>query len=350
MDARIAASGAYLFAPEPALRVRWDNNPDTPLPPETPAGQNPPDGAILNYYLNSAATGEITLAIYDERGNVVRRFSSNPPPEDLPLPNVPSYWFAPPEALPKNAGVNRFTWDLRYAPPLALPYSYYGQLLEYTEYTLADDAVPGATPRRQPRGPLVVPGNYTVELTVAGQTYRQPLSIKLDPRVKASASDLLEQLELEKAYHRRNGSQLQRLSPGGRFADCALGTAERSRRADSIKGCCRCRESAFDKKIEEIENGMRAAPGLGPVNRDLTRYAFAIGSADIRPSETAHAAVEESCKALDESLARWRTLNDQDLASLNSMLEQHKIAALPVVTGIGSSGMQIAIRHEMRQL
>ncbi len=100
------------------------------------------------------------------------------------------------DALTKAAGVNRFVWDLRYPPPLTLPYGYYGDLLEYTEYTLADHAVPGLTPRQQPRGPLVVPGKYTVELRYAGQTLRQPLTIELDPRVQASQSDLTEQRDL----------------------------------------------------------------------------------------------------------------------------------------------------------
>ena len=79
---------------------------------------------------------------------------------------------------------------------MTLPYGYDGKLLEYTEYTLADHAVPGLTPRQQPRGPLVVPGKYTVELRYAGQTLRQPLTIELDPRVTASQSDLTEQRDL----------------------------------------------------------------------------------------------------------------------------------------------------------
>ena len=98
--------------------------------------------------------------------------------------------------MPKAAGVNRFAWDLRYPPPLSLPYGYYGDLLDYTEYTSADHAIAGQTPRVQPQGPLVVPGNYTLELRAGGQTLRQPLTIELDPRVHASQSDLVEQLDL----------------------------------------------------------------------------------------------------------------------------------------------------------
>ncbi len=85
-------------------------------------------------------------------------------------------------------------WNLRYDAPRALPASYYGPILQYTQYTLADHAIPHETPRQQPQGPLVVPGNYTVELTAEGQTYRQSLTVKLDPRVPVSKEDLEAQL------------------------------------------------------------------------------------------------------------------------------------------------------------
>ena len=123
------------------------------------------------------------------------------PAEYLPA-NAPSYWFAREDTLPKAAGVNRFVWNLRYPPPPSLPYGYGGKLLEYTEYTLADHAIPGLTPRVQPRGPLVVPGKYTAELKVGGQTLRQPLTVELDPRVHASPADLSDQLDLAQRISR----------------------------------------------------------------------------------------------------------------------------------------------------
>ncbi|MGO9516789.1 MAG: hypothetical protein ACLPND_07080 [Candidatus Korobacteraceae bacterium] len=192
----ITAADVYLFAPANGMRVRWDNYQDTPYPIETPAGQNPPDGAIIDYFLKKTPANELTLVIYDERGTAIAESSSQAKPADFLPANVPNYWFAPPAVLTKAAGVNRFVWDLRYPPPMTLPYGYDGKLLEYTEYTLADHAVPGLAPRQQPRGPLVVPGKYTVELRSAGRTLRQPLTIKLDPRVTASQSDLAEQRDL----------------------------------------------------------------------------------------------------------------------------------------------------------
>ncbi|HME07665.1 MAG TPA: hypothetical protein VKG25_11460, partial [Bryobacteraceae bacterium] len=202
MTPQLLSSDVYLVPPAPAIRMRWDNYQDTPYPPETPAGQNPPDGAIVDYYLKTAPAGEITLTIYGQRGQQVRQYSSHPQAPDLPLPNVPRYWFAPLEALPKAAGLNRFVWDLRYPAPVSLPYGYSGNLIEYTEYTLADHAVPGKTPRQQPQGPLVLPGTYSLELSVAGQVFRQSLIVKLDPRLNVSSADLQRQLDLEQQIGR----------------------------------------------------------------------------------------------------------------------------------------------------
>jgi len=108
---------AFLFEPALAYRVRWNTNSDTPLPPDVPAGQNPPDGAILNYYLGPGTSGDVTLEILDSSGKLVRRYSSADP---LPAPDpelaIPSYWVRPPQKLSNQAGFHRFVWDLHYAP------------------------------------------------------------------------------------------------------------------------------------------------------------------------------------------------------------------------------------------
>ncbi|MGA2595694.1 MAG: hypothetical protein ABSH09_01650 [Bryobacteraceae bacterium] len=315
MTSQALRSDVYLIPPAPAMRVRWDQYQDTPLPPETPAGDNPPDGAIIDYLLKSAPAGEITLTIYDERGKQVRQFSSQPKAPDLPLPNVPNYWFAPLDALPKAAGLNRFVWDLRYPPPVSLPYGFFGGIAEYTEYTLADHAIPEKTPREQPQGPLVVPGTYTLQLSVAGQTYRQKLIVNLDPRLKVSSADLQSQLDLEQQIARGMSASYHA------YKDVA---AVRKALADH-------KNEALEKKIDAVDNGTHTAPGFGPINRDLTRLAGSVQSADVRPAETAVAAVAEKCQALDDALAKWRALNEQDLPA----------AHLPVVTVETKQGCNI---------
>ena len=323
-------SNAYLVAPESTVRVRWMNYQDTPFPPETPAGENPPDGAILDYYLKNAATSDLTLTIYDEQNNQIAQFSSAPKPVDLAPPNVPEYWFAAPAALPKDAGLNRFAWDLRYPAPATLPYGYYGELLNYTEYTLADHAVPGLTPRVQPRGPLVAPGKYKVELKYAGETYTEPLTVTADPRIHATQADLVAQRDVALGITRGMKSSYDAFLQAKAVREALAGAQKALTGADADK--VKPAADALTKKLDAIDKGTRTAPGFGPVNRELARLIFSVESADIRPTDAVHAAVQQNCDSLDKDLAQWQQLNQQDVPAFNSLLAGTKAAALPVAT------------------
>ena len=178
----------HLFTPEPAYRVRRDTNTDTPLPADEPAGENPPDGAILDYLLPKSASGLVTLEILNAQGKLVRRYSSTDKPEqtqeELEKQLIPLYWLRPQRILPAESGMHRWVWDLRYPPPHSTDY----------EYPIA--AVPSDTPR-YPLGPLVLPGKYSARLTVGGHTETAEFTVKMDPRVQASPADLQKQFELE---------------------------------------------------------------------------------------------------------------------------------------------------------
>jgi photosystem II stability/assembly factor-like uncharacterized protein len=184
LDAKTASSAPFLYAPQVAMRVRRSRNTDTPMPPEEPMGQNPPDGAILDYVLAAQPAAPVTLEILDENGALVRRFASDDSPEPLVEPLVVApYWVRPARILPATPGMHRFVWDLRLPPPRARQY----------EYPIS--AIPGDTPR-EPLGPFVLPGTYTVKLTVDGKALTRALTVKLDPRVRMSAADLAAQLAL----------------------------------------------------------------------------------------------------------------------------------------------------------
>jgi photosystem II stability/assembly factor-like uncharacterized protein len=185
LRAEVAEARAYLFAPGIAVRVRRNMNTDTPLPPEEPAGQNPPDGAILYFRLLNAAAGPVTLEILDSTRKLVRRFSSADKAEPVNAQelNIPTYWIRPPQPLPAAAGMHRFVWDLHYPPPPAQRASY------------PISAIYRDTPR-EPLGPAVMPGEYTVRLTVDGQTLEQSLTVKMDPRVKTTPAGLQQQFDL----------------------------------------------------------------------------------------------------------------------------------------------------------
>ncbi len=135
---------------------------DTPFPPEEPAGQNPPDGAIINYYLKTASRTPIVLEIFDAFGKLVRRFASDDKPlaVDLSVINPPSYWIRPFQPLKNEPGMQRFTWDLLYPNPPS------------DRYDLPISAVVHDTPF-VPQGPAVLPGNYTIKLDSTGKQNRR---------------------------------------------------------------------------------------------------------------------------------------------------------------------------------
>jgi photosystem II stability/assembly factor-like uncharacterized protein len=330
LNAEVTAADAYLFSPTTAMRVRWDNYQDTPYPIETPAGQNPPDGAMIDYFLKTPAGSELTLTIHDEKGAEVARFSSDAKPAQYSPANVPSYWFGATPALTTVKGVNRFVWDLRYPAPASLPYSYYGELLEYTEYTLADHAVPGLTPRQQPRGPLVAPGKYTAELRYGGRTLHQPFVVELDPRVHASQDDLVQQrdLALEISRGMRSSNDSYQL-----VAALHKALAERQKSLSAADKTIKEAAEQLAKKVAALEKGSQAAPGFGPVNRDLGRLLFSVENADMRPVETVRAAVQQSCDALDKDLLQWKQLNEQDIPRFNEALAKSKLPELAAVAG-----------------
>jgi photosystem II stability/assembly factor-like uncharacterized protein len=330
-NAQIAALLAYLLPPATAVRVRWDNDQETPLPPEVPAGQNPPDGAILYYYLQSAPSSAIALEIHDATGKLVRRFSSDPPPPDKTIKNAPDYWFAPLAGIPKNAGLNRFVWDLHYDPPPTLQYSYYGNTLDYVEYTLTSNAIVGETPREQTLGPLAVPGEYHVVLTVGDQKSERSLWITLDPRVHVSQADLDQQL----AAALKLGAGLK--SSYDAFGEMVPLRKEISEHKKNLESKGQTKDAGdtiknFEAQVDAIQIGTPASPGIGPINRDLARVAYMVESGDAAPSGAALSAIQESCSALTKQLMEWRALETHALPAVNAALEKYKVAPLPLAS------------------
>ncbi len=184
IDASTFDAPSALFEPGRAWRFRWNRWTDTPLPPEEPAGENPPDGALLYYWLKSAALGPVVLEIADASGRVARRFSS----EDVSEPmlegqQVPPLWVRPAQTLSTEAGMHRFVWDLRYERPAGVRQGY------------PISAISGYTPA-EPRGPIALPGDYTVHLTVDGRTHTRPLHVEMDPRVSTTPTELRRQFDL----------------------------------------------------------------------------------------------------------------------------------------------------------
>lgn len=186
-------SPAFLYTPSDTYRVRWNMFTDTPLPPEEPAGQNPPDGAILDFQLNQEAK-YVKLEILDRQGQVIRTFASDDQPEKVDTTSLPhpTYWIRPQQKVGVSKGHHRYVWDLRHEPPRG------------SKRGFSITAVNRNTPSG-PFGPFVKPGAYKVRLSVDGETYEKSFTVKMDPRVTISESALQMQTDLSQfcyeGYH-----------------------------------------------------------------------------------------------------------------------------------------------------
>ncbi len=173
---------AHLFSPPSTTRVRDNLFSDTPLPPEEPTAQNPPDGAIIDYRLNKKVR-HVELQIIDPtNGTVIRSYRSDDQPEPIDttaLPH-PTYWIKPAQKLGTSAGQHRFVWDLKYAPPRG------------TKRQFSIAAAYQSTPSG-PVGPLVLPRDYTIRLTVDGEVQEKNLSVVMDPRVTVARKEIEKQ-------------------------------------------------------------------------------------------------------------------------------------------------------------
>jgi hypothetical protein len=261
---RVAAADVHLFRPQVAYRFRRSLNTDTPIPPDEPMGKNPPDGAIINYYLKSRASGPVTLEILDSANRLVRRFSSLDKPEAVNEKelNAPTYWVRPPQILSTEAGMQRFVWDLHYPAPEGARRSY------------PISAIYMDTPST-PSGPLAPPGEYRVKLTAGGRIITQRLILKMDPRVKTPPEGLARQFTLSMQCYegvRKSREALEQIRALRAELKSLGDRAKQSTLAEAI--------AALDRKAAAIEGsasaGGRERPGDEP-RKACRRYDLSDG-------------------------------------------------------------------------
>ncbi len=322
LSEQVAKASAYLFAPQEALRVRWNKNPDTPLPPEEPAGKNPPDGAIIDYFLAKDAAGPVALEILDEREtSLVRVYSSEDKAETLeemaPKHPIPMYWVRQEKIVSAKAGMHRFVWNVRWPAPKSLGHGF------------PISAIVHDTPL-EPQGAWALPGRYTVKLVVDGASYTQPLVLKMDPRVKTPAADLRKQFGMQKgATVGMNDSfeALAELKSAREQVKAAMGKVSSAEAKQKL--------SEFDKKAAALEGA--AVPGFSGVplagkqpenfstlNQRFGRILAIADAADTAPTTQAEAVARELDVALRENLARWGEMKTTDVPALNQLLEKEK--------------------------
>jgi len=303
---------AHLYPPARAIRIRRSENHDSPLPPETPVGANPPAGAIFDYFLKSPAGGEVTLEIHDQQGNVVRKYSSSDAEPPLAAaPEFPKFWLPKFVPLSNAPGAHRFVWDLRYAPPMALR----------NEYSMA--AIIGSGTVTEPQGPLVLPGEYEVWLTSGNQIYKAALTVEMDPRVKISREDLVNQLELEQKIDNALSKATDTVKSVATLRE-HLKTLQTRLNAKPDATSMLDTVDDLDKRALSIQGNPEAQwpatpGGLTGEDSSLAALAIAVGGADSTPTASASAAFAESSKHLNELLAQWEQLQ-KDFALLNKKL------------------------------
>jgi hypothetical protein len=301
------ADKAKLFAPAVAVRVDNDSFLGSPFPPEEPMAKNPPNGAIVDYYLPAKA-GKVTLEVKDSNGKLVRRYVSGEKKGE-PAPPLPiaERWLPKPQVLEAGSGMHRFVWDLRWSA---------AGLNEESD----DDSIEVAG------GPRVAPGSYQVRLMVDGTTFTEPLQVKMDPRSKATAAELAEQQQL--------GLEI-------------FGETRRVRQAqDQMKAA----KEALDKVKQKVKEQLQLTVQIEKILADITdidsggksntmglRTAGSGLQAALRVVESGDRAVPQqamevyrtSDEAAKSRIAEWQKLQSGELAELNRELKKAGQAAIP---------------------
>jgi len=318
LSPEVANSPAFLFKPRAALRSQIPIG----LPSKRPVGLNPPGPALIDYYLKAAPKEispgkkeEVQIEIVDSQGKLVRKFSNNKPPEELPESE-----FEPEQhnegLLAPEAGMNRFAWDLKFEPP--------AKAKEEGPWT------------GRPEGPFVVPGKYEVKLTAGGKTYTAPLEVKLEPRVKTSQADLEKQLELALKIRdavnenhravteiREVRAQFQELKKRLEGHPQAKAIADASDAID--KKMTPVEEKLIQPKLKSSEDAL-----VYPIM--LSEKMLALGgmieNSDTAPTEQSFELFKEYRSQLDAELAKWNDIRDKDVAAFNQLVQKENVPPL----------------------
>ncbi len=315
--AAAATTEAFLHKPARAWRFRWNKNTDTPLPPDEPSGQNPPEGAIIDYVVNGTAAVPVTLEILDSAGNLVRRYSSA---EKAKAPadegQVPWYWIRPTPGLSGSPGMHRFVWDLHYAPAPG------------TRVRYGINAVPHNT-APSPGSPWVMPGTYTVKLTARGKSSTQPLVVAMDPRVKTSTEGLAQQFTLSKAMYdgiARTYQALEQLQ--------SLRSQVKALQAQVGKSTLSSDLAALEAMAVAV-GGEAAASEFGPpprtdvetlnsVSSSMRSVMSLLQGADVAPTTQAIAAVADRQRVSAGVMTRWKAV-EAEVDRINARLKAEKL-------------------------
>ncbi len=326
----ITSESAHLFKPGEAIRVRRNVNGDTPFPPEIPHAENPPLGAVIYYYLGSTPKSSSSLDVTDSSGTPVRHYSSDPIPPVTEIPPVPDFWLEKLKPLPTTPGANRINWNLRYDSPNTFNHSW------------EINANPGET-SLSPEGPLALPGEYTVTLTVDGKSYKQTVIVKNDPRSPASASALRAQGHLQLEVYQAVQHAWSGYQAVSAFRKALTAATKDSSDAELTKAV-----STLDAKLAAIGGtggggrrfggggprggGAPAAPSFASLNGNLVRNLSMLDSGDMAPNEPSLKSCAANLAELKKLDIAWQQIVQKELPTLNALLTKNHLGILQVPT------------------
>jgi photosystem II stability/assembly factor-like uncharacterized protein len=321
------ASGSWLYRPATAVRVDNDSFSGTPLPPEEPTAENPPNGAMIDYFLPSPARA-VRLEVFDAQQNLVRKFSSEGHSSEdhsaqdqgtwkhQPLP-VAERWFPKPEVLEKSVGLHRFGWNLTWGS------SGGPSADEEAEY-------------HNPSGPRAVPGIYQVRLTVDGKTQDQSLKIIMDPRSPATPEVLAQQLQLGQQIFGETVDARRALAEIGsvqkQLADMQqkLGQQKLGAQNAQLKSALSEAQSGIGKILTNKEHAADEGPGLEDAYTGLASALRVVENGDRAVPSQAIAVYKESSQQVKARIAEWARFKQTRLAQLNQQLRDANFAPIAI--------------------
>ena len=313
--AAIKGGSTFLYRPATAIRVDNDTFVGTPLPPEEPTAENPPNGAMIDYFLKSPASN-VVLEVFDEKQNLVRRFSSQQREErnqakHTSLP-VAERWFPKPEVLETNAGMHRFVWNLTWGS---------------SGGPTADEEAD----LRNPSGPKVIPGAYEVRLTVDGQSQTQSLQVRMDPRSPATPEVLSEQFQIGKQMFdetleaRRTLAEITSVQK--KLAEPQQREAEQP---PEFKTKLAEAQSSINNILTNKGNTQEGSEGLQESYKDLTSALRVVEGGDRHVPSQAIAVYQGSSSQIKARIADWAEFKRTRLPDLNRLLRQANLAPITI--------------------
>ncbi|HCP90782.1 MAG TPA: hypothetical protein DIT76_01845, partial [Spartobacteria bacterium] len=274
-------------------------------------------GAIIDYYFKTAPKDEVTIDILDASGKLVRHLSSKEKKEGEQPPEWPDR-VERAKTISASEGMNRFAWDLRYDDPVQIPGAFYSG--------------------NGPKGPLALPGEYQMKLTVSGKSQTAPLHLAIDPRTKGAEPALQKQFDLAKRVNDRISELHQAVNE---IREVKLQIQSLHKRFDDDQRLKAALTTAdeLDHKMSDVEQqlvqvnmkgseGNLAFPNM--LNERSDSFSHSIDAGDSAPSKSQQDVFQMLSGQLDQQLKKWAQIKSDDLPKVSALIKQLDLPALVI--------------------